>query len=245
MTMRQSVDRLRSLLPQSARERLYEWHPGRARRWELHPGIQRVPAAGQVVLTFDDGPDEDTTPAVLDALERCGATATFFLLGQQALARRDLALEVVRRGHEVGLHGFGHGRHDRMEAASSRDDLIRGSAALEDVLGIRCRWYRPPYGKMSAAADEACRTLGMRIVYWSAWGLDWEGVDADRIAAVANSQIADGAIVLLHDSARYARRPSAQPTADAIAAIAAGCQARDLSLVSLGEAVGTVDKVTA
>ncbi len=245
MSIRQNADRLRSLLPQSARERLYAWHPGRARRWEQYPGIQRAPAAGQVVITFDDGPDENATPAVLDALERCGATATFFLLGEQAIAHRDLAQEVVRRGHEVGLHGFGHHRHDRVDAASSRDDLIRGSAALEDVLGIRCRWYRPPYGKMSTAADDACRSLGMTTVYWSAWGLDWEDVDADRIAAVANGQIADGAIVLLHDSARYARRPSAQPTAGAIAAIAAGCQTRDLRLVSLGEAVRAADTVTA
>lgn len=245
MTVRQNVDRLRSLLPQSARERLYEWHPGRARRWEQHPGIQRVPAAGQVVLTFDDGPDEDATPAVLEALECCGATATFFLLGQQAIAHRDLALEVARRGHEVGLHGFGHRRHDRIDATSSRDDLIRGSATLEDVLGIRCRWYRPPYGKMSAAAAETCRTLGMRTVYWSAWGLDWEDVGAGRVAAVAGRQIDDGAIVLLHDSALYARRPSAQPTAEAIAVIAAGCQARDLSLVSLGEAVKALEGVAA
>jgi peptidoglycan/xylan/chitin deacetylase (PgdA/CDA1 family) len=244
MSLRQNIDRLRNVLPQSARERLYEWHPGRARRWQEHPGIQRVPT-GNVVLTFDDGPDEDATASVLDALQLCDATATFFLLGSQAIAHPDLALEIVRRGHEVGLHGFGHQRHDRIDAATTRDDLARGSAALEDVLGIRCRWYRPPYGKMSAAADDACRELGMTTVYWSAWGLDWEEVDADRIASVTLSQIEDGAIVLLHDSALYARRTSARPTAEAIPLIAAGVQARGLSLVSLGEAIGAVDEVPA
>ncbi len=244
MTLRQTIDRARYLLPQSARERLYEWHPGRARRWQEHPGIQTVPA-GNVVLTFDDGPDEDATASVLDALQSCDARATFFLLGSQAAAHSDLALEIVRRGHEIGLHGYGHQRHDRIDAASSRDDLARGSAALEDVLGVRCRWYRPPYGKMSAAADDACRELGMTTVYWSARGFDWENVDAGRIASVALSQIEDGAIVLLHDSALYARRPSAQPTADAIPLIAAGVQSRDLSLVSLGEAIGALEEVPA
>ncbi|HET6865192.1 MAG TPA: polysaccharide deacetylase family protein [Solirubrobacteraceae bacterium] len=242
--MRQTIDRTRSLLPQSARERLYEWHPGRARRWREHPGIQRVPT-GNVVLTFDDGPDEDATASVLDALQECDARATFFLLGSQATAHPDLALEIARRGHEIGLHGYGHQRHDRIDAASSRDDLARGSAALEDVLGVRCRWYRPPYGKMSAGADDACRELGLTTVYWSAWGLDWEDVDAGRIASVTLSQIDDGGVVLLHDSALYARRTSAQPTADAIPLIAAGVQARGLSLVSLGEAIGAVDEVAA
>lgn len=244
MGLRQNVDRLRNLLPQSARERLYEWHPGRTRRWQEHPGIQTAPA-GNVVLTFDDGPDEDATAGVLDALELCDARATFFLLGSQATARPELALEIVGRGHEIGLHGYGHRRHDRIDAASSRDDLARGLAALEDVLGIRCRWYRPPYGKMSVGAADACRELGMRTVYWSAWGLDWENVDAGRIASVTLSQIEDGAIVLLHDSALYARRTSAQPTAEAIPLIAAGVQARDLSLVSLGEAIGAAKEVPA
>jgi peptidoglycan-N-acetylglucosamine deacetylase len=242
MTLRQSIDQLRYLLPQSARERLYEWHPGRARRWQEHAGIQRVPA-GNVVLTFDDGPDEDATALVLDALQLCDVRATFFLLGSQTIAHPDLALEVVRRGHEIGLHGFDHRRHDRIDAASTRDDLARGSAALEDVLGIRCRWYRPPYGKMSAAAADACRELGMTTVYWSAWGLDWENVDAGRITSVTLAQIDDGAVVLLHDSALYARRTSARPTAEAIPLIAAGVQARGLSLVSLGEAIGAVDEV--
>ena len=244
MTLRQSVDQLRNLLPQSARERLYEWHPGRARRWREHPGIQHAPR-GNVVLTFDDGPDEDATVGVLDALALCDARATFFFLGSQSVARPDLALEVVRRGHEIGLHGFEHRRHDRIDAASSRDDLARGSAALEDVVGIRCRWYRPPYGKMSAAADETCRDLGMTTVYWSAWGLDWEDTDAGRIASVALEQIEDGSIVLLHDSALYARRTSARPTVEAIPLIAAGVQPRGLSLVSLGEAIDAPEKLAA
>jgi peptidoglycan/xylan/chitin deacetylase (PgdA/CDA1 family) len=242
MTLRQNVDRLRSLVPQSARERLYEWHPGRARRWERYPGIQKV-SPGSVVLTFDDGPDEDATPYVLDALEECGATATFFLLGSQATVHRDLALEVVRRGHEVGLHGFGHQRHDRIDATSSHEDLSRGAAALEDVLGIRCRWYRPPYGKMSDGAAQACDQLGLTTVYWSAWGLDWEDVGSDRIAEVVSSQVDDGAIVLLHDSARYAPRESARPTAQAIAPIAQTLRVRGAALTSLGKAVEAPDEV--
>jgi peptidoglycan/xylan/chitin deacetylase (PgdA/CDA1 family) len=236
MPLRKHADKMRSLLPQGARERLYELHPGRARRWQQHPGLQRVAPTGKVVLTFDDGPDPDATPAVLDALDQIGATATFFLLGTQAVSNPEMAAEIVRRGHEVGLHGNNHVRHDRTEPADSAQDLMDGFEALENVLGVRCSWYRPPYGKMSPAAAQTCAELGMTIVYWSAWGLDWEEVGADRIATVACAQIDDGGIVLLHDSARYARRVSAAPTAAALPMLAANAEARGLSLVALRDA---------
>lgn len=237
MPLRKHADKMRSLLPQGVRERLYELHPGRARRWQQHPGIERVAAAGKVVLTFDDGPDPDATPAVLDALDQIGATATFFLLGTQAVSNPQMAAEIVKRGHEIGLHGNHHVRHDRTEPAGSAQDLKDGFVALEKVLGVRCRWYRPPYGKMSTAAARTCAELRMSIVYWSAWGLDWEEVGADRIATVASSQIDDGGIVLLHDSARYARRASAAPTAAALPMLAANAEARGLSLVALRDAM--------
>lgn len=240
-TLRTKTDRLRCLLPQAARERLYAWHPGRAGRWALHPGLQRVPDAAHVVLTFDDGPAEDATPAVLDALDDAGVAATFFLLGSQARDHRDLAGELVRRGHEIALHGYDHRRHDRIDAAASSDDITRGAAAIEDVLGIRCERYRPPYGKMSDAAAATCAQLQLTVVYWSAWGLDWEEVSATRIAEVVLEQISGGSIVLLHDTARFARRRSAVPTADAVALITAGARERGLSVGSLQEALSAED----
>jgi peptidoglycan-N-acetylglucosamine deacetylase len=229
--------KLRSLLPQGARERLYALSPTRAKRWERYPGIERVRANGRAVLTFDDGPDPLVTPGVLDALDdaRCGAT--FFLLGSQLRAAPDLAREIVHRGHEIGLHGDAHERHDRIKPDASRDDLRRGFAAIEDCLEIRCRWFRPPYGKMSVAAAEVCSDLDMTVVYWSAWGLDWERAEGARIADVASEQLDDGGILLLHDSARFARRPSAQPTADAIPMIADRALARGIRLVTLRDAV--------
>jgi peptidoglycan-N-acetylglucosamine deacetylase len=231
------VDKFRSVVPRRARERLYEWHPGRARRWRRHRGVERVEPRGCAVLTFDDGPDEDATPAVLDALDECRARATFFVLASQLHSNPDLGQEVLSRGHEIGLHGYDHERHDRIEPERSRADVMRGFEAVANAVGIRCRWYRPPFGKMSEASAEACRALGMTPVYWSAWGLDWEDIGAARVAGVASEQLDDGAILLLHDSARYGRRPSAAATAEAIPVIAASARERDISLISLGQAV--------
>lgn len=236
ITPTRRAQRVRGLIPRSARERAYAWHPGRARRWRRHSGIERVAACGHAVVTLDDGPDQDATPAILDALDAISARATFFLLASQVVRHAGIALDIARRGHEIALHGYDHERHDRIKPALSREDVVRGFAVVEETVGVRCSWYRPPYGRMSEASAEACQDLGMTPVYWSAWGLDWEHVGATRIADVASEQLDDGGILLLHDSARYGRRPSALPTAQAIPVIAARAAERGIKLVSLGEA---------
>lgn len=237
MSLQRSPSGLRSLLPRAASERLHAWHPGRARRWQKYPGLERIDARGYAALTFDDGPDPDATPAVLDALDRTGVRATFFVLGTQVESHLDLAQHVIHRGHELALHGYHHERQDRIAPDRSAEDLRRGYSVLHERLGVQCRWYRPPYGKMSAAAEQACTSLGMTVVYWSTWGLDWEKINAARIAEIVCGQLDDGGIILLHDSARYARRTSAAATADAVGMIVENARERGIALMSLGDAL--------
>lgn len=227
------TQRLRALIPQPARERLYAWHPGRERRWRQCPGLERVRSPRQAVLSFDDGPDPDATPAVLDALDQAGARATFFMVGGQVQRHPALAHEIRARGHDVALHCDEHRRLDRLAPAAVRDDIRRGFAVVQEATGVACTWYRPPFGRMTAAALATCRELDMALVYWSAWGMDWERLPARRIAQLAAEELRPGAIVLLHDSARYGRRPSAAPTAEAIPLIAARAAERGIALTSL------------
>jgi peptidoglycan-N-acetylglucosamine deacetylase len=189
------------------------------------------------VLTFDDGPDPDSTPAVLDALDGIGAKATFFLVGEQLMAHSALGAEIVRRGHETALHGFEHREHGEMGPAV-RDDLARGLGTVEAATGRRPRWYRPPYGRFSELSYEACARLGLEPVYWSSWGMDWEAIGPQRIAELVGRDLAGGAIVLLHDSARYADRETAAPTAEAIPRIAADARKAGLRLVTLEAVIG-------
>ena len=197
-------------------------------------------ATGQAVLTFDDGPDSspEETPAVLDALDSAGAKATFFLVGEQIAESPDLAAEILARGHEVGVHGQRHFRHDRVTAAESVADIEAGHAAVAGAMDSAPRFYRPPYGKLSAEGAAACRRLGLEVAYWSTWGLDWEPLPGERISGRVNRDLDDGSIVLLHDSARYAVRPNAAETARAIAAIAKRASELGLDLVTLGDACG-------
>jgi len=238
--MRRHLHRLRALLPLSLRLALQERSPSRARRWRELPGIEQVSRTGQAVLTFDDGPDRspDATLAVLDALDAAAAKATFFVVGEQIEAAPGLVEEILARGHEVGVHGQRHFRHDRVPSAESVADIEAGCTAVAEAIGSTPRFYRPPYGKLAPAGAEACERLGLEVAYWSTWGLDWEPLPSDRIARRVNRDLGDGAIVLLHDSARYAVRPSAVETARAIEAIAARAADLRLNLVTLGEACG-------
>jgi peptidoglycan/xylan/chitin deacetylase (PgdA/CDA1 family) len=206
--------------------------------WARFEGLEQVPAGGHAALTFDDGPDPEGTPAVLDALDVTGLKATFFLVGEQLMANPRLGGELVRRGHEVELHGFAHVRHPDLSAREARDDLARGLGAVEAATGRRPRFHRPPYGEFSADSHAACADLGLEPVLWSSWGMDWETIGAERIADLVARDLEDGAIVVLHDSARYAYRETAVPTAEAIPLIAAAAEERGLRLVPLGEAAG-------
>jgi peptidoglycan/xylan/chitin deacetylase (PgdA/CDA1 family) len=203
--------------------------------WDVLAGRERLDDPGdRVALTFDDGPDPEATPAVLDALDACGLKATFFLVGEQVMDHRALAREVADRGHEIGLHGFEHVRHSETPDYKVRDDLPRALGALEIATGRRPRFFRPPYGASSEASLEAARELGPELVYWSVWAMDWEQVAPEEIAKRVTADLNAGAILLLHDSPRYTdQRPSALPTAEALPLIAAAADQRGLRLTPL------------
>jgi len=198
-------------------------------RWRRFPGRERTQTG--VALTFDDGPDPEVTPAALDVLDAAGVRATFFLVGEQLLVHHELGAAIAAAGHQVALHGFRHVEHD--ELTEPRDDLLRGLDAVEAATGARPKLVRPPYGRFSAASYAASRELGLQAVYWSAWGADWEAIRPARIAELVRRDLGPGAIVLLHDSARYAERPSARPTVDALPEIIADIGAAGLDAVTV------------
>jgi peptidoglycan-N-acetylglucosamine deacetylase len=202
-------------------------------RWREMPGLERVPSG--IALTFDDGPDPDGTPRILDALDAAGAKATFFLVGEQLMRHHAVAREAAARGHELALHGYEHVEHASLRPQAARDDLARAVGAFEAATGRKPRFFRPPYGRFSEPSYEACKHLCLEPVYWSAWGMDWEPIPGDRVADLATRDLAEGDIVLLHDSTRYAHRPDCGPTADAVGGVAARAAELGVRVAPVGE----------
>lgn len=229
---------MRGAIPRPVRQRLYDWSPSRRRRWRQVPGLESVPPAAGAVLTFDDGPDPDCTPAVLAALAAAKAKATFFVLGTHALESPELIRSMAEQGHEVALHGMTHRRHDVLGPADAENELEAGIEAIEGAGGKRPSWYRPPFGASSPTLAALCEKLDLGLAYWTAWGQDWEDSSPTRIAGLVERDLRPGAIVLLHDSARYAQRADAAATAGAVPLIAAAAHNAGLDLVSLSGAVG-------
>ena len=170
-------------------------------RLRLTPRLSGIGRPGHVAITFDDGPDPRSTPAVLDALDRLGWSATFFCLGQMTAATPGLVAELVAAGHEVGVHGYVHTGAIRRSPAALTDDVRRARDAIAGASGVQPTWYRPPFGELSLGSWSAARANGLRRVLWSAWGRDWRA-EATPATVVADLDrgVLDGGTVLLHDS---------------------------------------------
>jgi peptidoglycan/xylan/chitin deacetylase (PgdA/CDA1 family) len=191
-----------------------------------------LPGAAGVVLTFDDGPHPEGTPAVLDVLSRAGARATFFVVGEQVERRPGLVAEIDAAGHGVALHGYRHRLQLRLTPAQIRDDLMRGRAAIEDAVGASPVWHRPPYGIYSPAGLRAARGAGLRPLLWSRWGKDWrKHTSPPRIAARVLSGIVPGDVILLHDADFYSARHSHRRTMRALELVTTELKARKLATV--------------
>jgi len=187
-----------------------------------------------VALTFDDGPHPQGTPAVLETLREAGATATFFLAGEQVERRPALAAEIVAAGHRVELHCYRHRNLLRLTVGEFLDDAERARAAIEEATGQEIADYRPPYGIFSAATLRAVRRRGWRPVLWSRWGRDWtRRANPESIARRSGAGIEAGDVVLLHDADYYSARGSWVRTAAALPLILAELERRGLKSMSL------------
>jgi peptidoglycan/xylan/chitin deacetylase (PgdA/CDA1 family) len=189
-----------------------------------------------IALTFDDGPHDEGTPAVLEQLARAGAKATFFLVGEQVERLPALAAEIAAAGHTVGIHGYRHTLLLRRAPASLRDDFARAEDVIGSAVGSTPTLYRPPYGVFSLPALRLVRQLGWSPWLWSRWGRDWDrSATAESIAARATRGLAGGDVVLLHDADHYSAQGSWRKTAAAVPSVLAAASQAGESLVSLNQ----------
>jgi peptidoglycan-N-acetylglucosamine deacetylase len=209
------------------------WRRGRCR---LLPRLSGVGSSGHVALTFDDGPDPRSTPAILDALETEGWRATFFCLGSQARRAPGLIREIVDRGHEVGVHGDAHTSHLRRPAIWTVPDVRRARDTINDLTGVTARWFRPPYGAVSASSLVAARRSGLELVLWTSWGIDWKpGCTGATVAANVLRTFRPGATVLLHDSDITSAPGSWRATLAALPILASAWSEAGLTVGTLSE----------
>ncbi len=205
-------------------------------RRRLFPQLAGLGRAGHVALTFDDGPDPASTPAFLDLLAERRLHATFFLLGSMVDRAPGLAGQIAAAGHEIAVHGWDHRYAILRTPRDVHGDLARATAAVAAATGQRPRFFRPPYGVLSAGALAAARRLGLTPVLWSSWGREWTaGATADTVADTVLADLGGGATILLHDSDCTSPAGAAAAALGALPRVLDGCAARGLSIGTLAE----------
>ncbi len=167
--------------------------------------VTRGHSAG-VALTFDDGPHPEHTPRLLDVLAETGITATFFIVGECAQARRDILKRVADAGHEVGNHTWSHSEPRHTSTLQMLDEVRRTRELIEDVTGRNCCLFRPPKGELTPRKILALLREQQTVVLWNCDTKDYQlGPGSEQIVDWCLSyQPAPGDIVLMHDNHPHA-----------------------------------------
>lgn len=163
---------------------------------------------GYVALTFDDGPNTDTTNALLSTLRKAGARATLFNIGQKAAASPALVAAEQAAGMWVGNHGYTHPHMNSLSRTQMQSEVQQTQQAITAAGVTEPTLFRPPYGEHNATLDSVTAELGLRLLTWDVDSKDWNGASTDEIVAAAD-RLQDGDVMLMHD--RYATTRAAIP----------------------------------
>ena len=199
-------------------------------------------AEGKIALTFDDGPDPEYTPQILDVLKQANVHATFFVTGLNGEQYPSLLKRMFDEGHDIGNHTFTHPNIAGISKTQLQLELSATRVMLESVIGRRSHLFRPPYAEdsepdvpdevepLETVSDMGYVTVGMQID-----PKDWQHRTADEIVQQAVSQAESGKanIVLLHDSGG-----DRSQTVLALPRLIAALRERGFELVSVSKLLG-------
>ncbi|MGI6552355.1 MAG: polysaccharide deacetylase family protein [Bacillota bacterium] len=202
-------------------------NPGAGKKEDCLP-VSSGPVGGNLIaLTFDDGPSPKWTPKYLEILEKHGAQATFFVVGEKAMSYPEQLRAVVSAGHELGAHSLFHQRLAGFSSLEMLRDLRATQAIIAAVAGVEASLFRPPYGEYNEDLLAAALSLGQRTILWNMDPKDWTSPSPDYLVKQVVSKAKDGAIILLHEGKKN--------TWQALPKIIEGLQDRGFSLVTVSE----------
>lgn len=180
----------------------------------------------RIALTFDDGPNRESTPRILSTLEKHQVKATFFVVGWRVYSFKDLILQITHDGHDIGNHSYDHPYLNKLKKEEIEEQLNNTNLAVKKVAGIDVKIYRPPYASYDERVLSIGNDLNMQLILWTINPEDWRSPGADKIIKriVGNAQ--DGSIVLLHDK---------KQTAEALPKLISSLKEKGFEFVTISE----------
>ncbi|SDW74821.1 Peptidoglycan/xylan/chitin deacetylase, PgdA/CDA1 family [Alicyclobacillus hesperidum] len=173
---------------------------------------QQTPArVGTLTITFDDGPDAEYTPQILETLRHYGVPAVFFCIGEQVARYPDVLRAIDAAGHAIGNHTMTHPHLTELPNDEIRKQLTDAANQIEATIGKRPHLFRPPYGDMDERVERIARELGYQPVLWDVDSVDWSGIPGPTVAANVLPHLKPGAIVLQHAGEHAEGTPAALP----------------------------------
>lgn len=163
--------------------------------------------AGRVYLTFDDGPDPQWTPRILDILAEAAVPATFFLVGQLTVRHPALVRRLAAEGHEAGNHTWSHRHPWTVRSSKARQEVHDGAAAIAGIIGRAPKFFRPPHGRLRRCMIEEAERGGQNLVLWDRSAVDWGPLGSARGIGTRLCAARAGDIVLMHDGGRGINHP--------------------------------------
>lgn len=156
----------------------------------------------EILITIDDGPDPHDTPKLLDLLDAHHVKAIFFMIGEKVRAHPELAREVIRRGHEIGNHTMTHPQASFWCAGPwrTRREIAGCNRVIEEITGVKPRWFRAPVGHRNGFTHPVTRELGLEVMAWNRRGYDAVEKDASKVLSRILPHLGAGDIVLLHEA---------------------------------------------
>lgn len=153
-----------------------------------------------VALTFDDGPDKDFTPQVLDILKKNDVKATFFVVGENVGWNPEILKREYEEGHEIGNHTFTHINVSKRGYDDIYKEIDETQQAVKKIIGVEPKLFRPPYRAISKEMCNIVKKKDMNIVLWSNLDpRDWSNPGVYYIVDTITSKVQNGTIILLHD----------------------------------------------
>ncbi|MBR5230844.1 MAG: polysaccharide deacetylase family protein [Clostridia bacterium] len=158
------------------------------------------PKKPMIALTFDDGPTENTQ-AIIDVLDKYGAKATFFVVGNRITNFEAALPAILKSGHEIGNHSWNHPRLPDLTMNQINRNIQRCNERVSEATGgYTPSFLRPPYGATNKTMYFEAKDYKLITVIWSLDTLDWDVRNADKIYKTVMENVRDGDIVLFHDT---------------------------------------------
>lgn len=168
----------------------------------INPWLKlRIQSTDEVFLTFDDGPDPESTPILLDLLNENQVMATFFLLGSAAEAHPEIVQEIISHGHAVHLHGWTHQPARKLSNKVWLQQIARAGQVIQGNI------YRPPFGRISLTKILLAKRNKIPVMLWNVDPRDYRMGEPDLVSLTRlTDKIVPGDIILLHDKCKSAKK---------------------------------------